>query len=400
MAVKASKEEYKYEFRLPRLNDYNGDISKPWLITFYIWNIDLAKLERKRLTPKGATAQERYKDSRNLIKEISTWLKNGAYTVDKKKKVLPASPQAEEKKSTVFDYVSLFLKFTQNTKKRNTLRTYKSHLKRYTNFLIKYYPNFREVTEFSSQMAFEFFDHLLKTRREGGLELSNKTTKTSIGTMSIFFNFLMRRKIVKENPFTEMESLPIEIGKRVAFADTDRALIKKYLTETNPNPQLWLYLAIMYYTFLRPGEEVRNLKIGDIGEHYIRVRSDDAKNRKTQYVQISRGLEELIQEYKLRDYDPELYIFTLQGRPGLKCPGDRWFYLQHAKVLDALNLKNKNYSQYSWKDTGVIALYRATKDIKLIQRMCRHSSLEQTDKYLKSLGMFLESEILESFPAL
>jgi integrase len=218
--------------------------------------------------------------------------------------------------------------------------------------------------------------------------------------MSIFFNFLMRRKIVKENPFTEMESLPIEIGKRVAFSDTDRALIKTYLTETNPNPQLWLYLAIMYYTFLRPGEEVRNLKIADIGEHYIRVRSDDAKNRKTQYVQISRGLEELIQEYKLRDYDPELYIFTLKGRPGLKCPGDRWFYLQHAKVLDALNLKNKNYSQYSWKDTGVIALYRATKDIKLIQRMCRHSSLEQTDKYLKSLGMFLESEILESFPVL
>lgn len=400
MALKASKEEYKYEFRLPRLNDYNGDVSKPWLITFYIWNIDLKKLERKRLTPKGATAIERYKDSKNLIKEISTWLKNGAYTVDKKKKVLPVNPQAEEKKSTVFDYVSLFLKFTQNTKKRNTLRTYKSHLKRYTNFLIKYYPNFREVTEFSSQMAFEFFDYLLKARREGGLELSNKTTKTSIGTMSIFFNFLMRRKIVKENPFTEMESLPIEIGKRVAFSDTDRALIKTYLTETNPNPQLWLYLAIMYYTFLRPGEEVRNLKIGDIGEHYIRVRSDDAKNRKTQYVQISRGLEELIQEYKLRDYDPELYIFTLKGRPGLKCPGDRWFYLQHAKVLDALNLKNKNYSQYSWKDTGVIALYRATKDIKLIQRMCRHSSLEQTDKYLKSLGMFLESEILESFPVL
>jgi hypothetical protein len=165
MALKASKEEYKYEFRLPRLNDYNGDVSKTWLITFYIWNIDLKKLERKRLTPKGATAIERYKDSKNLIKEISTWLKNGPYTVDKKKKVLPVNPQAEEKKSTVFDYVSLFLKFTQNTKKRNTLRTYKSHLKRYTNFLIKYYPNFREVTEFSSQMAFEFFDYLLKARR-------------------------------------------------------------------------------------------------------------------------------------------------------------------------------------------------------------------------------------------
>jgi hypothetical protein len=89
MALKASKEEYKYEFRLPRLNDYNGDVSKTWLITFYIWNIDLKKLERKRLTPKGATAIERYKDSKNLIKEISTWLKNGPIQLTRKRKFYP-----------------------------------------------------------------------------------------------------------------------------------------------------------------------------------------------------------------------------------------------------------------------------------------------------------------------
>ena len=105
-------------------------------------------------------------------------------------------------------------------------------------------------------------------------------------------------------------------------------------------------------------------------------------------------------KFLLRNYNPLLYIFYINNSPGIQCPGEKWFYKKHQQMLEKLELNNRNYSQYSWKDTGVIALYRATKDIKLIQRMCRHGSLEQTDKYLKSLGLFLTDELLSSFPTL
>ena len=47
----------------------------------------------------------------------------------------------------------------------------------------------------------------------------------------------------------------------------------------------------------------------------------------------------------------------------------------------------KDFTLYSWKHSGVVAAYNAGIDIKTIQSQCRHHSLEQTDIYLKSLGL-------------
>ena len=56
------------------------------------------------------------------------------------------------------------------------------------------------------------------------------------------------------------------------------------------------------------------------------------------------------------------------------------------KLVKELNL-GKDYTLYSWKHSGVVAAYNAGVDIKTIQNQCRHQSLEQTDIYLKSLGL-------------
>lgn len=55
---------------------------------------------------------------------------------------------------------------------------------------------------------------------------------------------------------------------------------------------------------------------------------------------------------------------------------------------------------YGEKHTGVIALYLVTKDMKLIQRQCGHTTTEQTDQYLSNLGLFLDYEQLSDFPPL
>jgi len=52
-----------------------------------------------------------------------------------------------------------------------------------------------------------------------------------------------------------------------------------------------------------------------------------------------------------------------------------------------------DYTLYSWKHSGVVAAYNAGVDIKTIQSQCRHQSLEQTDIYLKSLGLGINKAI-------
>ena len=62
------------------------------------------------------------------------------------------------------------------------------------------------------------------------------------------------------------------------------------------------------------------------------------------------------------------------------------------KLIKALNL-GKDYTLYSWKHSGVVVAYKAGIDIKTIQSQCRHKSLEQTDIYLKSLGLSMNLAI-------
>ena len=64
------------------------------------------------------------------------------------------------------------------------------------------------------------------------------------------------------------------------------------------------------------------------------------------------------------------------------------------RLITELHL-GKDYTLYSWKHSGVVAAYNAGIDIKTIQNQCRHHSLEQTDIYLKSLGLGVSQAINE-----
>ena len=339
----------------------------------------------------GDTVEARRKLAKEKIKEITSWLKAGAYTYDVKE--VPPVATTEADISIIAIAIQKFLLQIKATRKDNTYDTYTVQLKRFLEFLQTKSSIF-QITQVTESIAHQFFDWMIAK------PLGNKSISTTIGTMNTFFEFAKKRKIITVNPFSDVEKLPLPTGTRIAFADKDVRIIKEYLTVTNPDPQFWLYISFLYYGFFRPDGEARKLKIGDIEQNFIKVRSEDAKNNKTQFVQIAKGLEQQINLHELRELDKSLFIFSLQNRPGSQCPGEKWFYKKHQKMLETLGLNGKNYSQYSWKDTGVIALYRATKDVKLIQRMCRHSSLDQTDKYLKSLGLFLQDEILDSFPSI
>jgi hypothetical protein len=47
---------------------------------------------------------------------------------------------------------------------------------------------------------------------------------------------------------------------------------------------------------------------------------------------------------------------------------------------------------------GVIALYKATKDLMLVKEQCGHSDISQTVQYLRDLGVFHYSNEINRFP--
>ncbi len=61
-------------------------------------------------------------------------------------------------------------------------------------------------------------------------------------------------------------------------------------------------------------------------------------------------------------------------------------YEKHKRILKKLNF-GKGYCMYSWKHTGAIAAVKAGVSVKELQMQLRHHSLDETDKYLRQMGV-------------
>lgn len=163
------------------------------------------------------------------------------------------------------------------------------------------------------------------------------------------------------------------------------------------DPELGLFVRFLYYCFIRP-RELRRMRVGDMlleaGE--IRVPGTASKNAKTQFVVI-----------------PKLFmpcLSSLYGRP----PGEYIFpspldkskqlsknvmYRRHKRILDDLNFGD-GYTLYSWKHTGAVMAAKAGISMKELQLQLRHHSLDETDKYLRQMGVKDLSNLQDRFPGI
>ena len=169
----------------------------------------------------------------------------------------------------------------------------------------------------------------------------------------------------------------------------------RYMTEKQP--ELALFCKFVYFTFIRPGE-LRLIRVGDVllDEKEIRIPGKVSKNRKTEHVVIPDAFFPDLEYLYYRG--PGEYLFPSQKRPG-HAYGKDVMYRRHEKVLQALSF-GRGFSLYSWKHTGAVALVKqGNVNVKELQLQLRHSSLEQTDRYLRQMGVKDLARLRESFPA-
>jgi len=89
--------------------------------------------------------------------------------------------------------------------------------------------------------------------------------------------------------------------------------------------QMYLFIGFLYYTFTRPHEEIRLLKVGDIWEKTIFIPAKRAKSNRGEHISTPAGLEALITEFELRKYPSDYYVFTLDGKQGAMHVGKNTF---------------------------------------------------------------------------
>ena len=216
---------------------------------------------------------------------------------------------------------------------------------------------------------------------------------------------MVTRGWIMENPFKKYKKMRVKISsKNKAYSKVQQKQILELADD-----QLKLTIQFIFYCFMRPNE-IRLLKIKNINLKHKRIfiPGDIAKNNKGEYVTIPSHFFRILSKLQLETFNPEYYLIgKTSGKiyPRLVKPGEKPFSInkmseRHRNLLKRLDLAGGDYTLYSWKHTGVVSAYQAGVDIKSIQFQCRHYSLEMTDRYLKSLGLFKNSEIFEKMPKL
>ena len=387
----------KYDYRFAEIRDRGGDLKKRWYVEFWVWDIAKEKLERKvdYLPAKFKTAPERYGEAQRIKREIDQALINGAY-VDSSGRT-----QLEKKEPKPKGIWKAFEWFKEQHSKEVGDRSrdaYSSFSNVFKEFLESRKLTDLALTRFDSEMVHAFLSYLMTERN-----VSNRTRNNYLIWLNTAFNYLVSRKVLEENPAKGIKKLRTSSSTHIPYSDTQAKKIKDHLREKDP--QMFLFCAFIYYTLARP-KEIQLLKVRDVRGNKllisakVKIGKEEkqlSKNHKSQYVTIPAGLQLLLEEYRIKEYNPDFFIFGNGGEPGPVPYSKHYSTKRYKPHIDALGFTG-GQTLYSWKHTGAIKLYQATKDMKKVQRQCRHWSIMETDNYLRDLGMFDDEEVEFNFP--
>lgn len=383
-----------HPYKLCKLRDSNGDLSKTWYVEYYAYDVLAEKLQRKRVVVEHKTAKERYDFAKDTIKKIDTLLKNGA-VLNKSK--LPKKQRAIlqiKSTSTVLDAIEFFINFKRSIVTKETLGNYNTDFNRFKKFLEVKKIEAVTVKDFTDMKALAFFDYLVTETK-----LSNRSRNNTTDTLAGLFNFYKERKIIEKNPFEDINDLPAPARKHAAFTNRQA---KEMMAEAKKEQygQLHLFLSFLYYAFLRPNKEIRLLKVHDIKGDTIRINATNAKDDTAEHVMIPPPLKKLIAENRIMEYPDNFYVFSKDGKPGTEVIHKKYMYYRHRIILEKFGIHNDEYDVYGWKHTGVIALWQATQNMELIRQQCRHEDISTTQNYLRDLGIFVDYDQINKFPEL
>jgi integrase len=384
-----------YPYKEARLVHYSYSAEKLWYIDFSAWDLKSGMLKRRRIREfnKIENLKQRRTYAENLVAEINQVLASGAcFDVDKAKKEKHFQSNTTSK---TFYTIAEALDLAFNAKKpdlsERSISCYKSDLKKYITYLTKFGSPNENILAVDEVQALGFADYLIQV--DG---LQNKSVNLRIGALKSIFEVLVERKIIPMNPFRCIKKRKVvSTSQNIAYTDKEIAKIREYLLKNNTD--LWYFCNFVFYTFLRP-EEIRRLKVKNINmkKRQIYISAYDSKVKREGYVEIPAGLVDIIEAMNIDWKDKERYVFNSPDNGPYKISSRNHQAMAYREVMNELKM-DSNHTIYSWKHTGNVKAYLAGIGLYSIMAQNRHSSLETTKNYLKSLGLLENREFSEKF---
>ena len=301
------------------------------------------------------------------------------------------SQKRKASKHTRF-YVNEFITIKSIGLKLRSISTYKSKLRIFCNWIdFKGYTDY-DVSEIKNKIILQFFSFLI---------LDRKLDKISIEKyeqiIKDYFKFLKKKDCIHLNPVFDIIKPPKT--KDMAACPIAKYDLKLLLDTISQNDsQLYLACLFQYYLALRPGKELRNLKIKDIDlyNNKVLVTEEFAKTNR-RIIDMSEHLVEICHHFNIHSYNRDYYVFSKDGKPGSIMLGNNTLRTRFNKYRDMLKLPD-TYKFYSMKHTGGGKLLESGRTLEELRAHFGHTSILSIDHYVKKHFGNRNKNIINNFP--
>lgn len=338
---------------------------KECYVSYYVRNPLSDTLERKKIKLNHIhKAKEREKYAIVLCKKINEKLYAGW------------NPYFEVSKETsgitLQKAVEMYMEEKCKILRKDSIRSYESFAK-----TLLHYANSKKIKfliSFNEQHAVDIMSYLIDKKH-----VSAKTHNNYLIMFRTVFNYFIKKKMIKENPFANIESKRKEEKMRKTIPRDIREKITHYFVDSKQIPYLYI-MQLCYRCFIRP-KEILMLKIKhiDFDNAMLLVPANISKNHKEDIFAVP---DEIMRYFDTLKSEPgNKYIFSDRWLPGYtllnsRDTGRAWAYMRKALGLPI------EYQFYSLKDTGITEMLESGVPAKIVRDLARHSSLEITEKYV------------------
>lgn len=375
----------------PKLNDKGGDLSKSWYVEYSYRVGDKVYRRRESNGLCKGTRKERLAAANLLIKKYTQILESGAYLTDVNafepvREQDMFKPEAQrfhehEKSLKMRNITTKYMDSIKASLKPSSIRTYQGELNIFIDWVETKLDD-KSSVDITREDLLPFFDHLVLSKEEGGRGLCHKTVSKYLQRLTEFYEWMNERGYCDHQPVTNIKNRGKHVDCAPApFEQDERTRLKNAIATRDP--WLWLACELIYQCAIRPGE-IRLIQIKDIqlDRKVICIRSEVAKNKKTQEVGLPENIIEQMQNLGVFSYGQELYLFGSRWVPNLKPIGTTTLrqrflvYKRELKISDDRKL-------YSWKHTGAIVAVDNGMDVMELKDHMRHESVATTMQYMK-----------------
>lgn len=375
----------------PKYNRANGNLQRKWYVEFSYRLPSSDDLHKYRCYAGlcSGTAEQRDLIAAKLLDYYTEYLKSGAY-LNQKPNLNPLKenethrPEQQryvrEKRAIMIDsLVPRYLEYIKPNVRKKTHQDYSTKLKAFMMFANEQLTGLT-VVQIQRKMIIPFFELLASKNK-----LCRRTIEKYMQTVRQFFAWCEDIGVREDmsNPVSRIPKFGNVIDCSTGIFDIDERVRLREAIKPR-EPYLWLACEMLYYCAIRPGTEMRLMKIGDIDfvNKNICVRAELAKNKTTEYVGMPDSLLQYMFDLHLNMFDKDLYIFGRYGQPSLEPMGKNTMRNRFNSYRELLKIStDKKF--YSWKHAGAISAAQNGATIFELKDQLRHKSIVTTEEYLK-----------------